>query len=122
MSMPSFGKSPPELVARFRAITGALPDVEPRQMFGYPALFVGGNLVTGLHQSAWFVRLPQAQQAELLGVPGSGPFEPMPGRAMGGYIVMAPSIVADDDALRAWLDRAITFGRTLPPKAPRTPR
>jgi hypothetical protein len=117
MSMPSFSKSPPELVARFDAFAAELPDVERRQMFGYPALFVGGNLVSGLFQAGWFVRLPPAGQADLLAVPGSARFEPAPGRTMGGYVVMAPAIVADDAALRGWLDRAIEFGRTLPPKA-----
>ena len=45
--MPDLSKSPPELVERFEAITGDIPDAEHRQMFGYPAMFVGGNHVTG---------------------------------------------------------------------------
>jgi hypothetical protein len=122
MSMPAFTKSPPELIERFRAMTDALPDVERRQMFGYPALFVGGNLVSGLFQAGWFVRLPKADQDSLLSIPGSGRFEPMPGRAMSGYVVMAPSIVGQDAALQDWLDRAIAFGRSLPPKAPKARR
>jgi hypothetical protein len=35
---------------------------------------------------------------------------------MGGYAVLPPSIVADDHALRGWLDRAIDYGRSLPAK------
>ncbi len=119
MSMPSFSKSPPELVERFTAVTAALPGAERRQMFGYPCLFVGGNLVTGLHESAWFVRVGEADRAELLRQPGAGPFEPMPGRAMGGYVVLPRTLIADDAAIRHWVDRAIEFGRTLPPKAPK---
>jgi TfoX/Sxy family transcriptional regulator of competence genes len=116
MSMPSFSKSPADLVERFAAITADLPDVVHRQMFGYPCLFVGGNLVSGLYQASWHVRLAKADQAELLAVPGAGPFEPMPGRPMTGYVILPPSIVADDVALLVWLDRAIEFGRGLPPK------
>jgi len=119
MSMPGSSKSPPELVERFASVAAELPDVERRQMFGYPCLFVGGNLVTGLYQAAWHVRLAKVDQAELLALPGARPFEPMPGRPMTGYVILPPSIVADDTALLHWVERAIDFGRSLPPKAPR---
>ena len=110
-------KSPPELVERFRAVTGELPGVEPRQMFGYPAVFVGGNLVTSLHESRWIVRLPDDDQAELRALPGTAPFEPMPGRPMRGYSALSSEIVADEEALRHWVERALAHGRSLPPKA-----
>ena len=117
--MPDFSKSPPELVERFEAITRDIPDAERRQMFGYPALFVGGYHVTGLHQARWVVRLSDADRTELLAIPGAGPFEPMPGRAMGGYVVLPAQVTADDDAIRRWVDRAIEYGRSLPPKEPK---
>jgi TfoX/Sxy family transcriptional regulator of competence genes len=120
--MPGFSRSPPELIERFGAITGELPDVEPRQMFGYPAVFVGGNLATSLHETRWIVRLPDEDRAALLAMPGTGPFEPMPGRSMNGYVALSPSIVADDEALRSWVARAIAFGRSLPPKTPKVPK
>jgi TfoX/Sxy family transcriptional regulator of competence genes len=122
MSMPHFRKSPPELVERFTTVTAALPDVERRQMFGYPCVFVGGNMVTGLHQAAWFVRLAEADRDELLRLPGAGPFEPMPGRPMGGYVVLPAGVIADDAAVQAWVELAIGFGRSLPAKTPRTAR
>ena len=115
--MPVFSKSPPELVERFGAVTAAIADAERRQMFGYPALFVGGYHVTGLHGATWVVRLAETDRAELLAVSGARPFEPMPGREMGGYVVLPPSIVADDAAVRHWVERAIDYGRSLPPKA-----
>jgi TfoX/Sxy family transcriptional regulator of competence genes len=114
--MPSFEKSPPELTARFDAVTAGLDGVERRKMFGYPALFVGGNLVTGLHQAAWMVRLPDAELSALFARPGARPFEPMPGRPMKGYGVLPPDVVADDAELERWLRRAIDYGRTLPAK------
>ncbi len=114
--MPSFAKSPPELVERFATLLGRRPDVERRQMFGYPAAFVGGNLVTSLHNASWVVRLGPDATAELLAIDGAGRFEPMPGRPMNGFSTLPPSIVADDQALDDWVDRAIAFGRTMPPK------
>ena len=117
--MPDFSKSPPDLVERFEAITREIPGAERRQMFGYPALFVGGYHVTGLHQATWVVRLGEADRTELLAIAGARPFEPIPGRAMGGYAVLPPQITADDDAVRGWVEKAIEYGRGLPPKTPK---
>ena len=116
--MPSFTKSPPELVARFAAVAGPFPDAERRQMFGYPCLFVGGNMVTGLFAESWFVRLGEPERSELLAMDGAGPFAPMPGRPMSGYFVLPESVLAADPHLHAWVDRALAFGRSLPPKVP----
>jgi TfoX/Sxy family transcriptional regulator of competence genes len=117
--MPGFSKSPPELVERFRLITAGIPGTEPRQMFGYPAVFVGGNLVTSLHETRWIVRLPDDDRATLIALPGAGPFEPMPGRPMNGYVALSSPIVDDDAAVRHWVDRAMAHARSLPPKAPK---
>lgn len=122
--MPSFEKAPPELVARFDAVaarftgggaTGA-PPAERRKMFGYPALFVGGNLATGLFADRWMARLAPADLAEVLALPGAAPFSPMPGRAMSGYATLPPDVVADDAALARWVARSLAFAGTLPPK------
>ena len=78
--MPTFTKSPPELVDRFAAVLGQGPDVEQRQMFGYPAAFVGGNMVTSLHNDRWVVRLPPEATSELLAIDGAGRFEPLHAR------------------------------------------
>jgi TfoX/Sxy family transcriptional regulator of competence genes len=120
--MPDFTKSPPELVERFTSLTADLPGAERRQMFGYPCLFVGGNMVTGLHGASWFVRLSDDDRAELLGHDGAGPFEVMPGRPMAGYLILPPSILADEGATRRWVRRAIEHGLSLPAKATRTPK
>jgi TfoX/Sxy family transcriptional regulator of competence genes len=111
-----FAKSPAELVARFDAAAARFPEAERRKMFGYPALFVGGNLVSGLFAEEWMIRLPDADRGELLALPGAGPFEPMPGRSMKGYATLPREVVADDEALDGWIRRAIAFGRTLPAK------
>ena len=47
-----------------------------RQMFGYPAAFVGGNMVTSPHLDRWVVRLPDDAREELLAIDGSTPFLP----------------------------------------------
>ena len=52
----------------------------------------------------------------LLAMPGGHPFEVMPGKAMGRYVVLPPGVLADETQVDAWLDKAIAFTRTLPPK------
>jgi TfoX/Sxy family transcriptional regulator of competence genes len=114
--MPTMTKSPPELTARFEAFCTRFPEGRPRKMFGYPALFVGGNLATSLFRARWVVRLGAADLVAALALPGADRFEPMAGRPMTGYALLPTEIVADDDALADWVGRAIAFARTLPPK------
>ena len=55
-------------------------------MFGYPALFVGGNLATGLFtRTAGSCGSRERTPPRAVRLPGRGPFSPMPGRAMKGY-------------------------------------
>ncbi len=109
-------RSSPELTARFERVTDGVDGVARKKMFGEIAGFVNGNLVTGLHAGRWFVRLTGAEKAEALALPGARPFEPMPGRPMGDYIVLPATVVDDDAALLPWLDRAVAVGRALKPK------
>jgi hypothetical protein len=114
-AMPTFGEAPAELVARFAAVMATRPAAHVRRMFGYPAAFVNGNMATGLHGPNWFVRLSEADAAELVAA-GGGPFEPMPGRPMRGYTVLSAAIAADAAAAGAWVDRALAHVAGLPPK------
>ena len=114
--MPPFVKSSPALVARFDEAAARHPHAERRQMLGYPALFVGGNLATGLFAESWMVRLSPDDLTALLALEGAGPFTPMPGRTMAGYGTLPPDIASDDAALDLWLGRALSFAASLPAK------
>jgi TfoX/Sxy family transcriptional regulator of competence genes len=114
--MPPFEKSPPALIARFDVVAERHPEAQRRKMFGYPALFVGGNLVTGLFADRWMIRLAPDDLADLMAMPGAGAFEPMPGKPMKGYATLPADVIADDARLDAWIGRALALGRTLPAK------
>ena len=111
----SWKKAPAALVERFEAATAGFPTLERRQMFGYPAAFANGHLVTGLHEQRWIVRLPPEAMAELADLGGT-PFEPMPGKAMRGYLAFPPDLVADPLAIHPWLERALAHVLQMPPK------
>ncbi len=114
-------KAPAELVERFAATVAGIEGLEQRLMFGYPAAFVGGNMVTGLHQESWIVRLDQEERSALASQ-GGQPFEPMPGRPMREYLALPADVAADPETARPWVERAAAYGRTLPPKPPRKSR
>ena len=107
-------KSPQSLVDLFAESLPDDPRIERRKMFGYPAIFVGGNMCAGLFQDRMFARLAPADADALPG--GARPFEPMPGRAMKGYALIPDDILADEDRLTATLAKAVAFTAALPPK------
>jgi TfoX/Sxy family transcriptional regulator of competence genes len=115
--MPSFETSPAALVERFDGVAARHPGAQRRKMFGYPALFVGGNLATSLFHDRWVVRLAPDDLEALLALPGAEGFSPMPGRFMTGWATLPRETVDDDDALDAWLERALAFAASLPAKA-----
>jgi len=108
-------KAPPELVALFERELAKEPRAEPRTMFGYPAAFVNGNLATGLHQNDWMLRLSEADRAALAKL-GGRPFEPMPGRPLGEYMVLPKAVVKDARALAKWVAKACDYTAALPAK------
>ena len=107
-------KSPQGLVDLFAESLPDDPRIERRKMFGYPAIFVQGNMCAGLFGDGMFARLsPQARAA----LPGGGrPFEPMPGRPMKDYALIPDDTLADEAALASALADAVAFTATLPPK------
>jgi hypothetical protein len=114
-AMPSFSKSPPELVERFAAVMDGYPDAVRKKMFGYPAAFVGGNMATGLFADQWVVRLPD-DQIQPARDAGAGSFEPMPGKPMKAFVVIPSADVADDAAIRRWVERGLAHAGSMPAK------
>ncbi len=108
-------KSPPALVELFASVVPGEP-AEQRKMFGYPAAFVNGNLFMALHQEDFILRLSEAERAKLLKVNGARPFEPMPGRKMGEYVVVPASILKNEKDLRKWIGRSLQYAASLPQK------
>ena len=115
-AMPSFTKSPPELVERFGEVLEGYPDAQRKKMFGYPAAFVGGNMATGLFADTWVVRLP-AEEIEPAKAAGASSFEPMPGKPMKAFVVIPRADVDDDAAIRRWVERGLAFAASMPAKS-----
>ena len=93
---------------------------EHRMMFGYPCVFVNGNMFAGLFESGLILRLPEGEREAFLQLKGASRFEPMPGRVMREYVVAPAGMARQSEAAR-WLRKAFEYGSSLPPKA-RRPR
>jgi TfoX/Sxy family transcriptional regulator of competence genes len=115
--MMKWEKAPADLIARFDRLLPPDPNVERRKMFGYPCVFVNGNMAAGLFGSKMFVRLSEAERASLIEKRGASALEPMPGRPMKEYIVIPAGIMTSDEAVRKLMARSLAYTGTLPPKS-----
>lgn len=61
-----FDKSSPELIALFDTLTPNNPLIVKKKMFGYPVIFINGNMCCGLHGNNMVIRLPENQRVEFL--------------------------------------------------------
>ncbi|NIJ73741.1 hypothetical protein FHR66_002977 [Xanthomonas sp. F4] len=98
-----------------RDTLGAQRDLTEKPMFGGWAWLLHGHLLCGARDDGVLVRLGKGHDAWALAIPG---IEPMlsRGRAMPGWVRVAPEIFADDALAARLLREAIAFVRTLPPK------
>jgi TfoX/Sxy family transcriptional regulator of competence genes len=108
-------KTPPELAATFDAAAPKDPKVVRRPMFGYPALYLNGNMFAGTFQDKVVARLSDTERAKAM-KSGAKRFEPMPGRSMKEYVVVPAADVAKPAALKKWIELARGYAATLPAK------
>jgi len=113
MTMP---KPSEQAKAAFQKLVPPDPAVTTRPMFGNLSAFVNGNMFCGLFGEDLFVRVSEGDQAKIRKQGGKA-FEPMPGRAMTGYIVVPAGWQKKSEATRAWIANALSWSKALPPKS-----
>ncbi|MFJ6028607.1 TfoX/Sxy family protein [Pseudarthrobacter sp. NPDC092424] len=106
----------------FRAVVPDRPDVMVKPMFGNMGAFVNGNMFAGLFGSTIGVKLSDEDRGVLESTERTVPFGPAE-RPMGGYTGL-PEVWneegdGDDARVRAWVEKALGYVSTLPPKAPK---
>jgi len=114
--------APDTLIRQFERALQAVPAAQARKMFGYPAAFLNGHMLAGLFQDTMMLRLSPEDCTTFLRQPGAAPFEPMPGRQMREYVVVPAAMVSAPAALAKWLQRAVAYVNTLPPKVAKARR
>jgi TfoX/Sxy family transcriptional regulator of competence genes len=109
---------PPEWISVFTEAAQGLEGAQQRKMFGYPAAFVNGHMLAGLHEAGLVLRLPDGER-ETLRALGAKPFEPMPGRIMHEYVVAPPTLATRPAEVSKWLRKAFAYASSLPSKTRR---
>ena len=85
------------------------------KMFGGTGFLLNGNLAAAVSKRGLLLRVGKDRYRDALAWPGARPMETR-GRTMEGYVYIDPP-VPTNDALKAWLDEAVAFVKTLPVKA-----
>ncbi|MFL6168686.1 MAG: TfoX/Sxy family protein [Ornithinibacter sp.] len=106
--------SPMELVDRVR---DHLPAAQEKTMFGGTGFMVDGALACSASERGLLVRVGPDAQAALLEQDGVAPMV-KGGRTSRGWVHVDPQVVADDAALREWLDRGVAAARASVRPAP----
>jgi TfoX/Sxy family transcriptional regulator of competence genes len=105
-----------ELAERVRRIAADEPALSERRMFGGLAFLVHGNMaVAASGEGGLLVRVDPEQSDELVANSPATPMQ-MRGRSMGGWLRVASEDVVTEPELATWVERGISYARTLPPK------
>ena len=105
-----------DLAERIRGFLGDVPVTE-KKMFGGLAFLVGGNMsVAASGQGGLLVRHDPKDADKFLAEPGAAEFD-MGGRGpMKGWLRVDDSVLGTDKTLKKWVERGVSYARSLPPK------
>ncbi len=106
-----------DLANRIRELISAEDGVVEKRMFGGLAFLVGGNMaVSASSQGGLLLRCDPAETDALVGKPHASRFQ-MRGRAMDGWLRVAPEGLAGKRQLARWVSHGVDYARSLPPKS-----
>ena len=103
------------LVVRIRSFMKRRKGYSEQKMFGGVCFMINGNMCVGPWKGSLIVRLDKANHAATQAEPHVSPMD-ITGKVMKGWAKVAAEGISDDDDLKAWIDRAVRFARSLPPK------
>jgi TfoX/Sxy family transcriptional regulator of competence genes len=105
-----------ELADRIRALASGEVGLAEKKMFGGLSFLVNGNMaVAASGQGGLLVRVDPQESAELVETTSAEEMV-MRGRSMAGWLRVESGEVEADDGLRAWVDRGLSYARSLPAK------
>lgn len=105
-----------ELANRLRARIEGDAGLSEKRMFGGLAFLINGNMaVSASGQGGLLLRVDPAQTQALAAEPHVQRFV-MRGREMDGWLRVDAGALATDDEFYRWVDRGLSYARSLPPK------
>jgi hypothetical protein len=104
------------LAGRIRELVSGEAALTEMKMFGGLAFLVGGNMaVAASGQGGLLVRVDPGKSDALVESSAAYPME-MRGRPMAGWLRVDLEHVRFDNELSPWVDRGVSYARSLPPK------
>ena len=103
------------LAQRVREIVEEEPGFDEKKMFGGICFLLFGNMVCGIIKDDLIVRVGTDRYAETLKIPLTREFD-LTGKPLKGWVMVLSEALDSDEELNDWLQRAVSFVRTLPPK------
>jgi hypothetical protein len=105
-----------DLAARMRELVAGETALSEKKMFGGLAFLVGGNMaVAASGQGGLMVRVDPAESDALVTTTPATVMV-MRGRAMPGWLRVESYTVSAAGALEEWVERGVSYARSLPPK------
>jgi len=103
------------LAARLDDIIGGMLDMETTTMFDGYGFMMNGHICVGIWKNSLVIRIGVEAWNDIRDEPFVHPMD-FTGKAMKGWAMVDPDGVSEDDALQRFVDMAIMFCATLPPK------
>jgi TfoX/Sxy family transcriptional regulator of competence genes len=103
------------LARRVRDVLASKRGIEDKKMFGGVGFLLHGNMLVGVWKDSLVVRVGPDEYEDALQQPFVGELD-ITGRAMTGWVLVAPEGLDDDSQVRDWIGRAEKFVSMLPAK------
>ena len=105
-----------ELADRIREPIEPEPGVVEKKMFGGLAFLIGGNMAVAASRTGGLLARVDPGESDALLARDYVDVMVMGGRQMNNWLRVEGEAIADDAALHEWIDRCVTYARSLPPK------
>ncbi|MGB2263108.1 MAG: TfoX/Sxy family protein [Candidatus Puniceispirillaceae bacterium] len=103
------------LAERLHDLVGGMFEMELATMFGGYGFLMNGHMCVFIWGDRLVIRIGEAAANAIANQPHVGPMD-LTGRRMRGWATITHEGVAEDAALQRYVDMAILFCATLPPK------
>jgi TfoX/Sxy family transcriptional regulator of competence genes len=101
--------------ARINSILSGWKNTDSKNMFGGICHLMNGNMFCGVYKDFLILRLGEENAEKALRLPFVKPFD-ITGRPMKGWVMVKEDGIKEEEELKAWLNQAEEFVRSLPVK------
>ena len=110
-----------DLRARIEAVAAESPTLQLsfRPMFGGQMIYHASRPFASLAEQGLGIKLSARDRETLLREPDAVPLQHDGEPPSKVYVIVPPHIIADDEQLRAWLERSAAYVLTLPAPKPK---